>query len=108
MEMVRRFEVYLINLDPEPGNDAKNTRPAVVVSPDELNRNLESVMIVPLSSNGPEYPSRVPTEFLNSRRLIVLDQLRTVEKLRLVKRIGEIDDATRKIVLDRLQEIFSV
>ena len=105
--MVKRFEVYLVNLDPHPSKDAKNTRPCVVISPDEVNRNLENVIIAPLSSTKVKYPTRVPTQFLNSERSVVLDQIRTVDSVRLVKKIGEIDAVTQKETLARLQELFA-
>ena len=105
--MVKRFEVYLVNLDPQPSKDAKNTRPAVVISPDEMNDNLENVIIAPLSSTKLQYPTRVPTQFLNSERSIVLDQIKTVESRRLVKKIGEIDSNSQKEMLARLKELFA-
>ena len=105
--MVKRFEVYLVNLDPHPSKDAKNTRPCVVISPDEVNRNLENVIIAPLSSTKVKYPTRVPTQFLNSERSVVLDQIRTVDSVRLVKKIGEIDAVAQKETLARLQELFA-
>ena len=105
--MVKRFEVYLVNLDPQPSKDAKNTRPAVVISPDEMNDNLENVIIAPLSSAGAKYPTRITVNFLNNERAIVLDQIRTVDTVRLVKKIGEIDTAAQKTTLERLQEFFA-
>lgn len=105
--MVNRFDVYLINLDPHLSKDAKNTRPAVVISPDELNRNIGNVIIAPLSSTKMDYPTRVPVEFLNNERSVVLDQVRAVDKERLVKKIGELDSNARKRVLERLQELFA-
>lgn len=105
--MVNRFDVYLINLDPQLSKDAKNTRPAVVISPDELNRNIGNVLIAPLSSTKMDYPTRVQVEFLNNERSVVLDQIRAVDKERLVKKIGEIDSNARKRVLERLQELFA-
>ncbi len=105
--MVNRFDVFLINLDEEPSNQPKNTRPAVVISPDELNRHVETVIIAPLASTHANYPTRVTVEFLNSERHVILDQIRTVEKLRLVKKIGEIEKSSRKKILDKLAELFS-
>jgi mRNA interferase MazF len=105
--MVSRFDVYLVNLDAEPSKDAKNTRPCVVVSPDEMNRNITNVIIAPLSSSTAKYPTRVPVNFLNGERMIVLDQIRTVDKVRLVKKIGEIDKSVQKMTLERLQELFA-
>lgn len=105
--MVNRFDVYLVNLDRQVSSDAKNTRPCVIVSPDELNRNISNVIIAPLSSATAKYPTRVAVNFLNSDRMIVLDQIRTVDKVRLVKKIGEIEKAVQKETLDRLQEMFA-
>lgn len=105
--MVNRFDVFLINLDPSPSGDAKNTRPAVIVSPNEINHNIHSVIIAPLSSSETKYPTRVPVNFLNNDRFVVLDQIRTVEKTRLVKRIGEIDSTARPQILSTLAELFA-
>ncbi len=105
--MVARFDVYLVNLDAHVSKDAKNTRPCVVVSPDEMNRNISNVMIAPLSAVSAKYPTRIPTNFLNNERMIVLDQIRTVDRVRLVKKIGEIEKSDRKETLNRLQEMFA-
>lgn len=105
--MVKRFDVCLVNLDSEISKDAKNTRPCVVVSPDEMSAHLSNVIIAPLSSGTAKYPTRISTNFLNSERMIVLDQLRTVDKVRLVKKIGEIDKSVQKTILDLLQEMFA-
>ena len=105
--MVNRFDVYLVNLDTELSNDAKNTRPCVVISPDEMNRNIQNVIIAPMSSAGPKYPTRVSVIFLNGERAVVLDQIRTVDKVRLVKKIGKIDTTAQTEILDRLQELFA-
>ena len=105
--MVSRFEVHLVNLDPEVTRDPKNTRPCVVISPNEVNRNVETAIIAPLATTKTEYPTRVPVEFLNSRRHVVLDQIRTVDQARLVKKIGEIDEAFRRPIIERLQELFA-
>ena len=105
--MVNRFEVYLVNLDVEMSKDAKNTRPCVIISPDEMNRYIANVIIAPLSAVTAKYPTRISVSFLNSERVIVLDQIRTVDKVRLVKKIGEIEKDVQKVILDRLQEIFA-
>ena len=105
--MVSRFEVYLVNLDVVPSRDAKNTRPGVVISPDELNHNLEHVIVAPLASTNARYPTRVTIEFLNSERSVILDQIRTVDKGRLVKKIGEVDDPAQGRILERLGEMFA-
>lgn len=105
--MVNRFDVFLVNLDSEPSPDAKNTRPCVVISPNEMNANIDHVIIAPLSSPTGKYPTRVRVNFLNNERVVVLDQLRTVDKVRLVKKIGEIEKVAREQTLERLQELFA-
>jgi mRNA interferase MazF len=108
MAMVKRFEVYLVNIDDRPSDDAKNTRPAVVVSPDEMNKHSSYAIVAPVSAGiGGKYPTRIPIELLNSERVIVLDQIRTVDKIRLVKKIGEIGKTARRQTLERLQEMFA-
>ena len=105
--MVNRFDVYLVNLDPEISKDAKNTRPCVVISPNEMNHNIKNVIIAPLSTVSAKYPTRIAVSFLNNERSIVLDQIRTVDFVRLVKKIGEIDKSDGTAILDRLTELFS-
>ena len=105
--MVNRFDVFLINLDERISDDPKNTRPAVVISPDEANRNLGHVTIAPLSATNAKYPTRVPVEFLKTERFIILDQIRTVEKERLVKKIGEIDEPMASAITSVLLEYFA-
>ena len=105
--MVERFDVYLVSLDSVPSKDAKNTRPCVVISPDEINRNIHNVIIAPLSAPSADYPTRVPVDFLNNKRSIVLDQIRAVDQGRLVKKIGTIEKTVQKVTLARLQEMFA-
>ncbi len=105
--MVKRFEIYLVNLDDAVTDDPKNTRPALVVSPDEMNRHLEYVLIAPVASTKTHYPTRVPIHFLNAERSVILDQLRTVESVRLVKKIGDADRRTQTSVLAKLNEMFA-
>lgn len=104
---VKRFEVYLVALDPTLGSEIQKTRPCVVVSPDEMNRFLKTAIIAPLTTKGREYPTRVPCSFQGKDGLVVLDQIRTVDKLRLVKRLGIINEDTGYQILDVLQEMFS-
>lgn len=105
--MVKQFEVYLLNLDELPSKDAKNTRPAVVISPDEINRNVESAIVAPIASTNAKYPTRVAIEFLNSPRFVILDQIQTVDSARLVKKIGELEQVAKEEVTARLIEMFS-
>lgn len=106
--MVKRFEIYLFNLDKNSFGDAKNTRPCVVISPDEMNEHIESVIIAPISAAEKNYPTRVHFDFLDKKRAIVLDQIRTVDKERLVQKIGELNGNTKKKISDVLQEMFSM
>lgn len=104
--MVERFDVYLVSLDAELTKDARNTRPCVVISPDEMNRNLKSVIIAPLSASA-KYPTRIPVTFLETQRVVVLDQIRTVDGDRLVKKIGRIDKTEQAGILKSLAELFA-
>ncbi len=105
--MVKRFEIYLINRDDTSPDQAKNTRPGLIISPDEMNRHIQSVIIAPIASANAASPTRIAFELLGKDRMIVLDQIRTVDKVRLVKKIGEIDDAARIKVLETLREMFA-
>ena len=105
--MVNRFDVFLINLDERPSKDAKNTRPAVVISPNELNRNIFSVIVAPIASTNAKYPTRVQVDFLNSPRFVILDQMQSVDKNRLVKKIGELEKDAQTAVVARLLELFA-
>lgn len=105
--MVSRFEVYLVNLDAEITPDPKNTRPSVIISPNEVNKNLDTVIIAPLATTKAAYPTRLEIEFLNGTRYVILDQIRTVDQSRLVKKIGELDEASRRMIIERLQELFA-
>jgi mRNA interferase MazF len=104
---VERADVYLVNLDPTIGSEIKKTRPCVVISPDEMNRHLRSVIIAPLTSQGRLYPTRVRCRFDDREGLIVLDQIRTVDVTRLVRKVGRIESATMKTVLMALGSIFA-
>lgn len=105
--MVKRGDVYLVNLDHVASPDAKNTRPCVIVSPDEVNRNLDTVLAAPVSSTRLAYPTRVPIDFLKAERLVVLDQIRAVDTERLVKKIGELSTSELEAVLKCLAELFA-
>ena len=107
MGMVNRFDVHLVALDPTVGSEIRKTRPAVVISPDEMNRHIRTVIIAPMTTKGQPYPTRVPVTFQQKKGQIVLDQIRTVDKSRLVKKLGAIDPPTRKKVLQTLSEMFA-
>lgn len=105
--VIQRFDVWLVNLDPTIGSEIKKTRPALVVSPDEMNLHIATVIIAPMTTKGRNYPTRVPCVFQSKSGQVVLDQLRTVDKARLVKRLGKLDEPTADIVLDTLAELFA-
>jgi mRNA interferase MazF len=104
--VINRFEVYLINLDPTVGSEIKKTRPCLVVSPDEMNHNIRTVIVAPMTTKGQPYPTRVPCRFKGKQGQVALDQIRAVDRSRLVKRLGKIDARVASPVLDVLQEMF--
>jgi len=104
---VKRFEVYLVNLDPTVGSEIKKSRPCLVISPDELNRFIATVIVAPMTTKGRDYPSRVSCVFQGKQAQVVLDQIRTVDKARLVKRLGKVGPQTQSEVLSSLAEMFS-
>jgi mRNA interferase MazF len=104
---VSRFEVHLVNLDPTVGSEIEKTRPCLVVSPDEINHNIRTVIVAPLTTQGKPYPTRVPCRFKGKDGQVVLDQIRTVDQSRLIKKLGKIDGKTAAAVLDVLQEMFA-
>ena len=104
---VKRFEVYLVNLDPTVGHEIKKSRPCLVISPDELNGYISTVIVAPMTTKGRNYPTRVPCTFQGKEGQVVMDQIRTVNKIRLVKRLGKIDSQTQADVFSVLSELFS-
>jgi mRNA interferase MazF len=107
MGMVKRFEVYLVNLDPTVKVEIQKRRPCLVISPDEMNLNVKTAIIAPMTTKSRRFPTRILCEFEDKTGFIVLDQIRTVDKTRLLKKLGEIDEGTRVKVLEKLQEIFA-
>jgi mRNA interferase MazF len=103
---VNRFDVLLVALDPTVGHEIKKTRPCTVISPDEMNHHIGTVTIAPMTTRGRDYPSRVPCTFQGVEGQVVLDQLRTVGKSRLVKRLGRLSPAACDRVLGVLIEMF--
>lgn len=105
--VARRFEIYLVNLDPAIGSEIRKTRPSVVISPDETNRHLQTVIVAPMTTKCRAYPTRVACTFRGKSGQIVLDQIRTVDRVRLVKRLGRLTEAQSKAVAAVLQELFA-
>ena len=100
-----KYNVYLINLDPAIGHEIKKTRPSLVISPDEMNDNLGTVIIAPMTTKSHAYPTRVEVSFQGKKGWIVLDQIRAVDKMRLVRNLGVIDERTIYKVKTVIQEM---
>lgn len=105
--VIERFQIFLVQLDPATGAETAKTRPCAVVSPDELNRAVSTVIIAPMTTVQRGWPTRVAVTFQGKSGEIALDQIRAVDKVRLVKRIGKLDAATADAVLDTLGEMFA-
>jgi mRNA interferase MazF len=105
--VVNRFDVYLVGLDPTIGSEIQKTRPCIVISPDEMNHNIRTVIIAPMTSASKDYPTRVPCTFKKKQGHIVLDQIRTIDKSRLIKRLGSIDSKAQLDVVTVLQRMFA-
>ncbi|MEA5514559.1 type II toxin-antitoxin system PemK/MazF family toxin [Nodularia sp. UHCC 0506] len=105
--VVNRFDVFLVNLDPNIGSEIQKTRPCLVISPNEINHHIASVIVAPMTTKGQIYPTRVTCQFQGKNGQIVLDQIRTVDKTRLVKLLGQISVEAQKTVLDVLAEMFA-
>ena len=104
--VIRRFEVYLVNPDPTVGSEIKKTRPCLVVSPNEMNSAIRTVIVAPMTTKGQQYPTRVPCRFKSKAGQVVLDQIRTVDRAGLIRRLGRADDRAAAAVLAVLQEMF--
>jgi len=106
-EDIRRGDVFLVSLDPARGSEIQKTRPCVVVSPDELNSYLRTFIVAPLTTGGHSYPFRIPCRFEGRAGYVVLDQIRTVDRERLVRRLGKLLPSTLGNILSILQEMFT-
>lgn len=102
---INQYRIYLVNLDPTVGHEIKKTRPCLVVSPDEMNRYLKTVMIAPMTTKSHDYPSRVMLRFEGKQAWVVLDQIRTVDRVRLVKELGKLDLRHIRKVKDVIREM---
>jgi len=105
--VVKRFDVYLINLDPTVGSEIQKIRPCLIISPDEMNRHIRTVIVAPMTSAEKDYPTRVFCTFRKKQAQIVLDQIRTLDKSRLIKRLGTIDSRAQLEVISTLQRMFA-
>jgi mRNA interferase MazF len=104
--VINRFEVHLVDLDPTIGSEIRKTRPCLVVSPDEMNHAVRTAIVAPMTTKGRSYPTRVPCRFKGKDGQVALDQIRSVDQSRLVKKLGRIDSQTATAVLDLLREMF--
>lgn len=107
MKSVQRFDVWLVGLDPTQGSEIRKTRPCVIVSPDEMNRYLRTVIIAPMTSTQKPYPSRINLTFQRKKAQVVLDQICTIDRDRLLRRLGRISSTRSSELLGKLQEMFS-
>ena len=105
--VVKRFDVYLINLDPTVGSEVQKARPCLVISPDEMNHHIRTVIVAPLTSAEKDYPTRVSCTFRKKQGQVVLDQIRTLDKSRLIKKLGTIDPKAQLEVISTLQRMFA-
>ncbi len=105
--VVKRFDVYLVNLDSTIGTEIKKTRPCVIVSPDEMNRHIATVIVAPMKTKGRPYPTRVSCVFEGKEGQVVLDKIGTVDKSRLVEKLGDLAKSDQDAVLTVLAEMFA-
>ena len=103
--VIQQYQVFLVNLDPTVGREIKKSRPCVVISPNEMNANIGTVIIVPMTTKSHSYPTRVSLQFAGKQGWIVMDQVRTVDKLRLVKKLGQLENRTISEVKSILKEM---
>jgi mRNA interferase MazF len=104
--VIKQFDVFLVNLDPTVGSEIQKTRPCLVISPDEMNRHIATAIVASMTTKGRPYPTRVACKFQGREGMIVLDQIRTVDKSRLVRKLGRISKTTAELVLSTLAEMF--
>ncbi len=105
--VVKRFEIFLVNLDPTVGSEIKKTRPCLVISPDQMNLYINTVIVAPMTTKGKLYPTRVGCKLRGKQGMVILDQIRTVDKIRLVQKVGRLDSKTQAEVLRVLGELFA-
>lgn len=105
--VVKRFDVFLVNLDPTVESEIQKTRPCIVISPNEMNQYIATVIIAPMTTKGRQYPTRVACQFQGKDGQIVLDKIRTVDKKRLVKKLGQINQDEQQMLLSILAEMFA-
>ena len=105
--VVNRFDVYLITLDPTVGSETRKTRPCLILSPDEMNRHIRIVIVAPMTTASKDYPTRISCKFKKKKGQIVLDQIRAVDKTRLIKKLAYINPETQREVISVLHRLFA-
>ena len=105
--VIKRFEIYWVNLDPTVGREIKKTRPALVISPNEVNNTLGTILVAPITSNRRNFPTRIAFNLSGNENYIALDQIRAVDKTRLSKKISVLNRETAQTVCEKLQELFA-
>ncbi|MCO4304993.1 type II toxin-antitoxin system PemK/MazF family toxin [Riemerella anatipestifer] len=106
MELINQYDIVLVNLDPTIGSEIKKTRPCVVISPNEMNKYLSTVVVAPMTSTSKPYPTRIEVKTNNKAGWVVIDQIRTVDRKRIAKQLGRISDKEIVKVKDVLKETF--
>ena len=105
--VIKRFEIYWVNLDPTVGREMQKTRPAVVISPNEVNNALGTILVAPVTSSRRNFPTRIKFQLNTKENYIALDQIRAVDKTRLSKKIAHLNHKTAQTVCEKLQELFA-
>lgn len=103
--VINQYDIFLINLDPTVGSEIKKSRPCVIISPDEMNKYINTVIIAPMTTTSKPYPSRIVVNFKKKTGFIVIDQIRTVDKMRLIKKLGTLDKKSIRKVKDIIKEM---
>lgn len=103
--VINQYEVYLVDLDPTQGHEIQKTRPCLVLSPNEMNHNISTIIVAPMTTKSHPYPTRIEVHFDNKDGWIVLDQIITIDKIRLVRKMGEIDKKTILKVKEVIREM---
>lgn len=106
MEQVNQYDIVLVNLDPTMGSETKKTRPCVVISPDEMNRYLQTIVVAPMTSSSKPYPTRVEIKHKTTKGWIAIDQIRTIDRIRIVKKSERLTDKEILKVKNTIQETF--
>jgi len=103
--VINQYEVYLIDLDPTKGHEIQKTRPCLIISPNEMNHNISTVIVAPMTTKSHPFPTRIEVKFSGKQGWIILDQIRTIDKIRLVRKMGKIEKKTTAKVKSILKEM---